>query len=88
MSEVKPPSTFSDLLDPSLHPVLRVAEVAELLQLSEPTIYSYISQGRIPGVIKLSERRFRIATATFAREMLGIDSTATASAGPSEIEGS
>ena len=66
-----PPDSFRDLLDPVRHPVSE--EVAELLSVSRATVYVYISQGRIPGVIRLSPKRFRIATAIFAREMLGIE---------------
>ena len=73
---------FRELLDPVRHPVLTPEEVGAILKVSRATVYAYVSQGRIPGVIRLSPKRFRIATATFAREMLGIETTPDVSGTP------
>jgi len=69
------PKSFAYLLNPEQHPVLTADQLADILGVSRATVYAYISQDRIPGVIRLSPKRFRIATAVFAREMLGIETT-------------
>jgi excisionase family DNA binding protein len=62
----------AERLDPTACPTISVETAAKALGVSRAACYEYVRQGRLP-VIRLSQRRLRIPTARFMREVLGIE---------------